>query len=452
MKNYILFFALLLSFGSFAQIEGTWNGAIEIPLNKMPFVIYINKVNNDWNVMGGSPSETGKKFPLEKISFKNDTLKISDSKLGMNYVGVLKDAEQIQGKFSQRGMAFTLNLTKGEFKQNRPQEPKVPFGYQTEDVMFENKKAGIKLAGTMTSPKENGKYPAVILVSGSGPQDRDETIMGHKPFLVLADYLTKKGYVVLRYDDRGVAKSEGNFSDVTTSDFATDTEAAFEFLKAQKNIDKNKIGILGHSEGGTVAQIVAANNKDIDFIISLAGPGIANDKLMIIQKTGIERAMGVPEFSLKINDRVFGKIYELLKKETTDEVAEAEIKSFLNNDSIYKNVPEKDIQKVLDQVLDKWFRSSIKYDPSTNFSKIKTKVLALNGEKDLQVTAKENLEGWKNGLTHNKILTVKSYPDLNHMFQKAKTGLPNEYGTIETTIEPFVLEDIVTWLNEHVKQ
>lgn len=291
----------------------------------------------------------------------------------------------------------------------------------------------------------------MILVTGSGPQDRDETIAGHKPFLVIADYLTKNGYVVLRYDDRGVGKSEGNFSEASTLDFATDTEAGINFLKKQKFVNRKKIGILGHSEGGMVAQIVAANNKDIDFIISLAGPGIPNDQLMIIQKTALERAMGVPELSLKMNERVFGKIYEIAKKDTSNEVAEAEINNFLKNDPVYKNIPENQLQELIDQVLNKWFRAFIKYDPNEYFSKIKAKVLALNGEKDLQVTAKENLKGWKDGLPHNKNVTVKSYPDLNHLFQKAVTGLPNEYGEIETTIEPVVLEDILNWLNENVK-
>jgi len=451
MKKFTLLFILLYSFSSFAQIEGTWNGNIEIPMQKMPFVIYIDKVNNEWKVMGGSPSETNKKFPIEKITFQNDTLKISDSKLRMNYLGVLKNTTSIEGKFSQNGMDFTLNLTKGEFKQNHPQEPKAPFSYKTEDVTFENKEAGIKLAGTLTTPNGKGKFPTVVLVSGSGPQDRDETIMGHKPFLLVADYLTKNGFAVLRYDDRGVAKSEGEFSTATIHDFASDTNAAIAFLKKHKHVDSKKIGILGHSEGGIVAQIIAANNKELAFIISMAGSAIAIDKLMITQKIEMERAMGVPELALKINERVFGEMYNVLKKDISNQEAKDEISTYLKNDPVYKNVPEKDIQSLLNEILNKSFREFIKYNPSNNLGKITTKVLALNGEKDLQVTAKENLEGWKNGLTHNKNVTVKSYPDLNHMFQKATTGLTDEYATIETTIEPEVLQDILNWLNQNVK-
>src|SRR5690606_31857908 len=222
MKNFILFFALLFSFSSFAQIEGTWNGNIEIPNQKLPFVIHIDKVNNKWQAIGESPVQTDEKFPLEKISFQNDTLKISDAESGMNYVGILKNPKHIEGKFSQQGMSFTLNLEKGSFTLNRPQEPKPPFSYKSEDVTFENKKAGITLAGTLTMPNGKGPFPTIVLVAGSGPNDRNEEILGHKPFLVLADYLTKNGYAVLRYDKRGVAESTGDFRNATIFDFAND--------------------------------------------------------------------------------------------------------------------------------------------------------------------------------------------------------------------------------------
>lgn len=451
MKAIILFFSLLFSFSSFAQIEGSWKGDIEIPNQKLPFVIHISTVNNELKVMGESPMQTGEKFPLETITFRNDSLKITDSKLRMNYTGVMKDNHHIEGKFQQQGMSFKLNLEKGEYKINRPQEPQPPFNYQVKEVTFNNREAGITLAGTLTMPNSKGKFPAVILVSGSGPQDRNEEILGHKPFFVLADYLTKNGYAVLRYDDRGVNESSGNFANSTTADFATDAEAALNYLQSIKEIDSKKIGILGHSEGGIIAQMIAANNKDLAFIISMAGPTIEIDQLMLKQKSDMERAMGVPELALKMNEKVFGEMYNILKKDISNQEAESEIKAYLKNDPVYKNVPEKDIQAILDQTNQKWFREFISYNPASNLSKIKTKVLAINGEKDVQVTAKENLEGWKNGLVHNKKVTIKSYPNLNHLFQKATTGMPNEYGEIETTIEPIVLEDIVKWLNENVK-
>ncbi|MEG1020862.1 MAG: alpha/beta fold hydrolase [Myroides sp.] len=451
MRNFILLITLLFSFTSFAQIEGTWNGNIEIPNQKLPFVIHISKANNQWKIMGESPMQTDEKFPLEKITFQNDTLKISDSKLGMNYTGVLKNPKYIEGKFSQGGMSFPLNLEKGEFKLNRPQEPQPPFSYKTEDITFENKEAKVKLAGTLTMPNGKGKFPAVVLVAGSGANDRNEEIFGHKPFMVIADHLTKNGYVVLRYDKRGVASSEGNFSTATAFDFANDTKSAIEYLKTIKDVDSKKIGILGHSEGGMIAQIIAAENKDIPFIISLAGPGIAMDELMLLQKLEIEKASGVPEDAREINQTIFKKVYEIMKKDITSEQTKQEIRSYIKSHPDTNDVPDSEIEQIANGIDNIWFKTFIRYNPEDNLKKINAKALILNGEKDVQVTAKENLEGWRKGLAHNKKATIKSYPNLNHLFQTAKTGMPDEYGEIETTIEPFVLEDITKWLNENVK-
>ena len=451
MKNTIQFAAILLPFLGFSQIQGTWKGDIQIPMQKLPFVIHIDQINNEWIGEGESPAQTNQKIKFETVSFRNDTLKISEPRLGMNYVGVLKDKSRIEGKFSQRGMSFTLNLERGEYKINRPQTPQPPFLYQSNDITFLNNKAKINLAGTITRPEGKGKFPAIVFVTGSGPQDRDESLMEHKPFLVLADYLTKNGYVVLRYDDRGVGKSEGDFENATSYDFADDAEAAIAYLKKQDYVDVKKIGVLGHSEGGMIAQIIAAKNKDIDFIISLAGPGIANSELMLDQKSEIERKMGIPELTVKMNEQVFGNIYSILKKDIEPKEAEAEIRSYLKAHSVYKNVPEKDLKSLTDLVYEKWFRTFISYDPKVNLNKIKAKVFAINGENDVQVLAKDNLEGWKNGLAHNKNVTIKSYPKLNHLFQESKTGMPDEYQNIETTIESFVLEDIKNWLNQNIK-
>jgi len=455
MKKAFQLIILLFSFSSFAQIEGTWSGNIEIPNNNLPLVIHITNENNELKLTFDSPNQGAYDIPVPEVTFENNVLTFKFPAMMLSYKGTLEN-NVIKGTFTQGGQSFTLNLSKGEIKINRPQEPKGPFTYKTEDVKFENKKAGIKLAGTLTIPNGNGKYPAVVLVTGSGAQDRNEEILGHKPFWVIADYLTKNGYAVLRYDDRGFAQSEGDFTTATSYDFATDAEAAVNFISSQKNIDKSKIGILGHSEGGMIAQIVAANNKNIDFIISLAGPGIEIDKLMLIQKYSVEKGMGVSEEILNANQKTFGDIYKIIKKDISNDEAEAEIKELIkqaikDNPDYYNNVSEKDMESLTDIAHSNWFREFIKYNPASNLEKIKIKVLALNGEKDVQVTYKENLDGWKKGLAHNKKATFKSYPNLNHLFQKTETGLPNEYGTIETTIEPYVLEDILNWLNKNVK-
>lgn len=451
MKNIILFFALFFSFTSFAQIEGTWNGNIELPANKLPFVLHITKDNNQYKATSDSPDQGVYGIELQEIRFENNKLYLKDARMFMTYEGELTSGNAINGAFAQGGQSFKLNFTKGEFKRNRPQEPQPPFSYKTEDVTFENKEAKIKLAGTLTMPKGKGKFPALVLVTGSGAQDRNEEVLGHKSFLVIADYLTKNGYAVLRYDDRGVAASEGDFESATTFDFANDAKSAVDYLKTIKEIDSKKIGILGHSEGGMIAQIIAAERKDLPFIISLAGPGIAIDELMLIQKYEIEKANGLSNEVLEANQTLFRKIYEIIKKNPSNDIAKQEIKSFLKSDPTYKELTEKQINEFGSVTDSNWFATFIRYNPEDNLKKINAKALVLNGEKDVQVIAKENLEGWRKGLQNNKNVTIKTYPNLNHLFQSATTGMPNEYGEIETTIEPFVLEDITKWLNENVK-
>lgn len=450
MKPILLFFSLLFSFSSFAQIEGTWNGNIEIPMNKLAFVIHITKENNSWNVMAESPMQTKEKFPLEKISFQNDTLKISDSKLGMNYVGFLKNPNYIEGKFTQRGMSFPLNLEKGSFKINRPQEPQPPFNYKTEDVTFENKEAKIKLAGTLTLPNGNGNFPAIVLVSGSGPQNRNEELFGHKPFLLLADYLTKNGYAVLRYDDRGVAESEGDFDSATVFDFAKDAKSAIEYLKSRKEINPKKIGILGHSEGGDVAQIIASEDSLLDFIVLMAGPGLKGTEGLSLQKEALLRAENVSEAEIANGLKLNTDLYDAVLNNKNKNEREIAVRQLFEKH--FRGVLKgKELEAQVKSVSSDWMYESLKFNPHDYLVKIKCKVLALNGTKDLQVTSKENLAGISKGLSHNKNVKIISYEGLNHLFQPAETGLLDEYGEIETTMKPKVLEDITNWLNENVK-
>ena len=451
MKPILLFFSLLFSISSFSQIEGTWNGNIEIPMNKLAFVIHITKENNNWNVMAESPMQTKEKFPLEKISFQNDTLKISDSKLGMNYVGFLKNPNYIEGKFTQRGMSFPLNLEKGSFKINRPQEPQPPFNYKTEDVTFENKEAKIKLAGTLTLPNGNGNFPAIVLVSGSGPQNRNEELFGHKPFLLLADYLTKNGYAVLRYDDRGVAESEGDFDSATVFDFTKDAKSAIEYLKTRKEINTKKIGILGHSEGGQVAQIIAAESNDLDFIILMASPGIKGSELLLLQNDAIAKAYGINETVRSFNKKVNEKTYEIIMENDSKEKADKALKEYYKTTAQYKDLNDEALESQINDLYSDHIRQLLLFDPMNYLPKINCKVLAINGTKDLQVNSIENLAGISKGLGTKGNLDIIFYKGLNHLFQPTTTGLPSEYGEIETTIEPKVLEDITNWLNENVK-
>lgn len=452
MRFYFFFIVWIFSFGTFAQIEGTWSGDIELPTGNLPFVVHITQENGKLKATADSPQQGAFGIKLDSVHFENDVLYFDQNQMMMSYEGTLHKDKTITGSFKQSGFIFPLNFKNEAYVLNRPQHPEPPFDYHTEEVKFTNSKAKIKLAGTLSIPNGKGPFPALVLVTGSGPQDRDETVFGHKPFLVIADFLTKNGYAVLRYDDRGVNASEGDFETATTYDFADDAGAALDYLKTLKSIDSKKIGVLGHSEGGMVTQILAATRNDIEFIISLAGPGISIDQVMVSQKRTIESKMGVPESHLDLNDKIFAGIYAIMKKDISSEAIETEIRAFLNSDEAYKSISEKELRPIIDLAHDQWFLTFIKYNPNAYFPKIKTKVLAMNGEKDVQVLAKENLQGWKDGLTHNPNVTIKSYPGLNHSFQPATTGMPNEYATIETTIAPEVLEDILAWLNEYVNQ
>ncbi|MCZ8215835.1 MAG: alpha/beta hydrolase, partial [Cyclobacteriaceae bacterium] len=280
-----LLLTLLVSLTTLAQgINGQWNGLLKVQGTQLRVVFNIKQTENGLSATLDSPDQGAKGIPTTASSFENGVLKIAIANLTVEYEGTLGSDNIIVGTFKQAGQTFPMNLSKEKVEKEkivRPQEPAKPYPYYSEDVTFENKSAGISLAGTLTLPKKEGIFPVVILISGSGPQNRDEELMGHKPFLVLSDHLTKNGIAVLRYDDRGTALSKGDFKTATSADFATDVEAAMAYLKTRKEINKKKIGLIGHSEGGLIAPMVASRSKDVSFIVLLAGPGIPGDSILL---------------------------------------------------------------------------------------------------------------------------------------------------------------------------
>lgn len=348
-----------------------------------------------------------------------------------------------------------------DIKPNRPQEPKEPYPYYSEDVYFKNQKAGIHLAGTLTLPKKEGIFPVVILITGSGPQNRNEELAGHKPFLVLSDYLTKNGIAVFRYDDRGTAFSEGNFKTATSVDLASDVESTVAYLKTRKEINQKKMGLIGHSEGGLIAPLVATQSKDIAFIVMMAGPGISGDKIIQIQQRLIAEVSGISKEEIKETEKVNKKIFDIVKKSSDMEQLKSDLKSnlkkFLRENPDFKNpdnvTPEEFIQLQIKTYATPWMQYFIKYNPVNTLQKVKIPVLALNGEKDLQITPKENLNAIKKALrkARNKNITIMELPDLNHLFQEADTGAPQEYQRIEQTYSPTALKEILHWLKIQVK-
>ena len=440
------------------SITGSWLGKISTGAVELRVVFNLSIVNRDSLVATlDSPDQGAKGIKLGPVSLKGDTLKISAGALLAEYNGTIKNDTLIEGTWKQAGNSMVLNLAKLKtaFTVNRPQEPKPPFPYASEDVTFTNEKSKIKLAGTITVPAGNGPFPAVILITGSGAQNRNEELMGHKPFLVIADYLSRNGIAVLRYDDRGVGKSQGSQLNATSADFATDAEAAFTYLKTYPIINLKAVGFLGHSEGGLIAPIAAASDRDVAFIVSLAGPGVTGQQIIIRQSQEISRLSGVKEDQIKETTGINKKLYAVLRKEKDNKKAEIKILAIYKETLEKKKTSKEDTEKAVSQLKATfgansytWFRYFIMTDPSIFWKQVKCPVLAMNGEKDLQVSANENLPAIEKVLksSGNKSVKTMKLPGLNHLFQHCTTGLPSEYAGIEETFSPEALKIITDWI------
>ncbi|RAI89887.1 alpha/beta hydrolase family protein [Algoriphagus yeomjeoni] len=466
MKRFtLLALSLLITMTGFAQeITGQWNGALKVQGIQLRLVFNVKKTDTGYSATMDSPDQGAFGIPVSSTSFENNTLKIAITNANIKYEGTLGDDNIIIGVFNQAGQSFPMNLSREEIEKlgsNRPQEPKKPFPYRSEEVIFENKQAEILLAGTLTLPEQDGVYPAVVLISGSGPQNRNEELMGHKPFLVLSDYLTRNGIAVLRFDDRGTAASTGDFSSATSVDFATDVASAVQYLQSRPEIDKSKIGLMGHSEGGIIAPMVAADSDDIDFIVMLAGTGIRGDKLLLAQQELIGKASGMTPNQLAENEMLSRKVFEIILKEQGEEEMKGEIRNHMTQ--VFRNIPAASVPSGMTenefvnaqmaQMTNPWMQYFIRYDPAPILEKVSCPVLAINGSKDLQVPAKENLEAIKAGLAKggNTNVTTVELPGLNHLFQEAETGMIGEYVEIEQTISPKALELVTGWIKEQVK-
>ncbi|MBS4013917.1 MAG: alpha/beta fold hydrolase [Bacteroidetes bacterium] len=460
MKRAIILLATIFCITNLQSqdITGKWNGILKVQGMQLTIVFNIEKNESEYFSTMDSPDQGAFGIKVDKTSFSDNTLRLSIPSAGIEYSGEFL-GDKILGTFKQFSFETELNLTKDIIevqKPNRPQEPQPPFPYISEDVYFKNTKDNITLAGTLTIPGDKGNYPAVVLITGSGPQNRDEEVFGHKPFLVISDYLTRNGIAVLRFDDRGVAKSEGNFSDATSYDFATDAKSAVDYLKTRKEINKNNIGLVGHSEGGIIAPIVASKYpNDISFIVLLAGTGLRGDNILLMQQELIGRAMGMPEDVILRNKEINQKAFEMVINSSDIDALRNEMLEYVMNNikndpsQVPQGMPAEDFAEMqVNQVTTTWMVNFIKLDPAVYLEKVKCRVLAVNGELDLQVPADANLFAIKNALKKggNENVTIIAYPNLNHLFQRCTSGLPDKYIEIEETFSVDVLKDLANWI------
>lgn len=458
---FIAAFALGISVVSAQDITGDWNGILDVSVMQLPIVFHITQTAEGLSSTMDSPDQGAFGIAVTSTTFADAVLTLTLEDSAIQFIGELKDSA-ITGTFQQSGQKFPLILTREQPARkvyNRPQVPTEPYPYLAEEVTFTNPEAGIKLAGTLTLPNAKGKYPAVVLITGSGAHDRDETVFQHKPFLIIADYLARNGIASLRFDDRGTASSEGDFAAVTTLDFATDAASAVAYLKTRKEI--GAIGLAGHSEGGIIAPIVASRSQDVKFIILLAGTGIRGDKVLLMQQEAIMRAAGEAEDEvqriLANNARAFELVYQAAELDSLRPLLRKFMEEIIDNGS--EELPEGTtregyISLQFDALCNPWMFSFIKLDPVPYLEQVRCPVLALNGAKDLQVPSKANLDAIRRALTKggNKKVTTKEFPGLNHLFQECQTGLPEEYVQIEQTISPAVLKEMSSWIKKAIKQ
>lgn len=456
---FVLAFSTLSVSSQCLDYKGSWSGKLAVQGIKLTLNLNIS-CNGDSAVSTlDSPDQGVRGIPVQSTVLTDTGIFLSAPMLRAEFKAKLIGDTLLEGIWSQGGMSFPLNLTrlKGTFSVNRPQEPKPPYPYHSENVVFGSKSEGIRLAGTLTLPDGEGPFKAVVLVSGSGPQNRDEELMMHKPFLVLSDFLTRHGIAVLRYDDRGVGESGGDFSGSTTFDFADDAEGAVGYLLSRPEIDHEQIGIVGHSEGGMIAPVVAARNKKVSFVVLLAAPGqkiteLLNDQIRL---TGL--ASGAPIDQLEESIVLNHELFKALMLYPDDSLAAVRLTAIAKEHiskwtAFTESEKEKQLEafpSTLKQVLNPWFRTFIKWDPSVYLMKTTCPVLAVNGTTDLQVPAGKNLpiirEALKKG--GNIDVTVIMPEGLNHLFQHSATGNPAEYGSIEETFSVEVMNQIAGWIN-----
>ena len=436
-------------------VVGIWQGVLEAGGAKLRLQLHVLAADKgQFTGKLDSLDQGASGLACANITLKENAFHFDVPSVGGSYDGKLNAAgDEITGSWTQGGAPLPLNFKRGDKPTawKRPQNPTEPYPYRTEEVSYPNAKAGITLAGTLTIPPGPGPFPAALLISGSGPNTRDELVAGHSIFLVLADSLARKGIVVLRFDKRGIGKSTGSYAKATSADFADDAEAGVAFLKTRKDVNQREIGLVGHSEGGIIAPMVASRSNDVAWIVLLAGDAVKGEDVLVLQGKLIDKASGMSDEKADQIASLQRRSLAIIHQEKDDSVARQKLTELYDADPAGKDLPSAMRQTSIGFLLSPWMRYFLDYDPAPALEKTKCPVLALYGSKDLQVPPSQNLPVLKKALAEggNKDFRAEVIPDLNHLFQHATTGSPNEYGGIEETMAPVVLDDVSSWILKH---
>ena len=444
MKIVSLLFLLFVSLTLVAQdITGKWYGYPDLKNMRLRLEYHVEKVGDGYQVTLKIPDLSEKTYRADAVELADHVLTVNIADAQTRSVLRLQTDGSLKGTFLWEGYDFELLLTRTPVVFRRPQTPKGPFSYHSEEVTFQNADDGVTLAGTLTWPASGARCKAVVLVSGSGGQDRNNTFSEHKTFFVLADYLARHGIATLRVDDRGVGKSGGNLKESGLPDADADAVAAVNYLKQRPEINADSVGVIGHSEGAFVAFSMAAR-KEVPFIITLAGGGVSGSELLLMQRTALLKASGIKEDFLEKYNNYMRQAQDIVLQSGDAATCERKLTELFNGTPLAGQAAA-----TTQQLYNVAKIELLKYNPEWDFPEITCPVLALNGDKDCQVPV-ENLEFIRKGISENGNTQVKTivFPGLNHMFQPAVTGSPVEYSDIEETIAPAVLQEIVNWLNQ----
>lgn len=435
-----------------AGLNGDWAATLTPPGATIRLILHVRTDARGTVVSLDSPDQLAMGLPLRTL--KRDGQKVSFELNGSRFDGMLSaDSQAIAGTWT--GVTYKGPLTFASrpvttAAPNRPQTPKPPFPYRTEEVTVKSA-AGVTLAGTLSLPQGKGPFPAVVMITGSGAQDRDETILGHKPFAVIADRLTRDGIAVLRVDDRGFAKSTGDFASATDDDFAVDAAANVAFLRGRADIDPARIGLIGHSEGGLVAPKVAARDANLAFIVLMAGPGVTLSEVGRAQRAAFLPAMGMSPERIRQSQALADHIGDAMKGARDEVDAKARAIAVIKAEGGDIVPTPAQAEALATQMSSGWMRDLADYDPAPTLAKVKCPILALNGSKDRQVPPEQNLPAIRKATSANPDVTIVELPDLNHLFQTAKTGAVGEYADIEETIAPIALDTMSAWIRKRAR-